>query len=126
MKIDIQKAYEYVEWCFLKEVLVAMELPNLMIDWLMECVSTLCYSISLDGCLERYFRGAKGLRQGDPISPYLFILLMEAFSHILGSYTQQEGFQFHKGCGDLGITHLIFADDLFVLSAATCILLRGL
>lgn len=64
------------------------------------------------------FKGAKGLRQGDPISPYLFILLMESFSNIVEDYAQQDNFVYHPKCQQLGITHLIFADDLFLLCGA--------
>lgn len=113
VKIDIQKAYDSVGWGFLKEVLVAMNFPHIMIEWVMECVTTTAYSISMNGCLEGYFKGAKGLRQGE------FLLIMEAFSHVLNSYTQQQGYQYHKDCEEVGITHLIFVDDLFILSAAS-------
>ena len=99
-------------------VLEVLNFPQMMIAWIMECVSTPSYSIYLNGCLDGYFKGAKGLRQGDPMSPYLFILIMEGFSHILGLYTQREEFKYHKWCSELRISHLIFADDLFIMSEA--------
>lgn len=60
MNINIQKAYDYIDWGFLKEVLVAMNFPFLMIDWLMECVTTTSYSISFNGCLEGFLEVLKG------------------------------------------------------------------
>ena len=89
-----------------------------MVEWVMCCVTTPTYSIYLNGCLEGFFPSAKGLRQGDPISPYLFILIMEAFSAMLDRQVMQPGFVFHPKCGDLKISNVIFADDLFILCGA--------
>nr|GEX81790.1 hypothetical protein [Tanacetum cinerariifolium] len=61
-----------------------------------------------------YFKGARGLRQGDPISPYLFTLVMEVLSLLMDKNTQNNGFKYHHGCKDLKITHLCFADDLMM------------
>ena len=89
-----------------------------MIQWLMVCVSSPTYSIILNGCLEGYFKGEKGLRQADPISPYLFILVMEAFSCTLDKKVQHTGFIFHPKCEELKINHVIFTDDLFIMCGA--------
>ncbi|GKC14605.1 RNA-directed DNA polymerase, eukaryota, reverse transcriptase zinc-binding domain protein, partial [Tanacetum coccineum] len=63
-----------------------------------------------------YFKGGRGLRQGDPISPYLFTLVMEVFTLILNNKIQQShDFKYHSGCKEIKLTHLCFADDLLVL-----------
>ena len=85
----------------------------------MVCVTTPYYSISLNGYMEGYFKGEKGLRQGDPMSPYLFLFVMQAFSYLLENYTRQTGFIFHPHCQELRISHLAFADDLFIMCGAT-------
>lgn len=118
LKIDIQKAYDSVSWEFLFGVLDAMDFPHNMPMWIKECVSSVHYSISLNGFLEGNFKGTKGLRQGDPMSPYLFLMVMEAFSCLLQHKTQTEQFQFHPKCGELQVSHVCFADDLFILAAA--------
>ena len=63
-----------------------------------------------------FFSGNCGVRQGDPLSPYLFICCMEYFSRMLKLASQQEGFRFHPKCVVQGITHLAFADDVLLLS----------
>ncbi|GJV97001.1 RNA-directed DNA polymerase, eukaryota, reverse transcriptase zinc-binding domain protein [Tanacetum coccineum] len=63
-----------------------------------------------------YFKRGRGLRQGDPISPYLFTLVMEVFSLMLQRQIDKEAdFQYHFGCKALNLTHVFFADDLLVM-----------
>lgn len=64
-----------------------------------------------------FFKGARGLRQGDPISPYIFTLVMEVFSLMMRRQTEgNEQFKYHFGCKNMMLTHLCFADDLLVVS----------
>lgn len=118
LKIDTQKAYGSIDWEFLRLVMRAKNFHDSMINWVMTCVTSPSYSIFLNGCLEGYFKGAKGLRQGDLISPYLFILVMEVFSCMLDNQVQLPGFKFHPKCAELKISHVVFANDLFVLCGA--------
>nr|GEU49763.1 hypothetical protein [Tanacetum cinerariifolium] len=76
-KVDIQKAYDTVDWEFLRVVLIGFGLHERMIAWIIECVTTTSFSISINGSLHGYFKGKRGLRQCDPLSPYLFTLIME-------------------------------------------------
>ncbi|GJS75909.1 RNA-directed DNA polymerase, eukaryota, reverse transcriptase zinc-binding domain protein [Tanacetum coccineum] len=77
--------------------------------------STTKFSININGEREGYFSGGRGLRQGDPMSPYLFTLIMEVFSLILErNIDRNNEFKYHHGCKNLKITHLCFADNLLV------------
>ncbi|KAL0292598.1 UNVERIFIED_CONTAM: hypothetical protein Sradi_6983200 [Sesamum radiatum] len=69
IKIDIQKAYDSVEWDFLLEGLRVFNFPPQFIVWINQCVSTATFSVALNGAVYGFFPGARGLRQGDPISP---------------------------------------------------------
>jgi hypothetical protein len=81
----------------------------------MTCVETASYSVAVNGELFGFFPGKCGVRQGDPLSPYLFITCMEYFTRMLSLVSQNPSFQFHPKCKPLGITHLSFADDVMLL-----------
>ncbi|XP_022030846.1 uncharacterized protein LOC110931776 [Helianthus annuus] len=114
-KIDIQKAYDTVSWSFLKSILIKFGFPSRMVDWIMTCVSTVSFSLSVNGNLCGYFKGKRGLRQGDPISPYLFTLVMEVLSLLLQKAADQHpAFRYHDKCKQQKIINVSFADDLFL------------
>ena len=116
-KVDIQKAYDTVNWQFLRCILIRFGFHERMVQWIMECVTTTSFSISVNGILHGYFKGKRGLRQGDPLSPYLFTLVMEVLTLILRRRVRDsELFTFHHKCSQLNIINLCFADDLFLFA----------
>ena len=87
-----------------------------MIEWVVQCVTTTAFTINVNGDRVGFFKGARGLRQGGPISPYLFTLIMEIFTLILKRrINSSNDFQYHFGCKEMEITHVCFADDLLVM-----------
>ena len=116
MKIDIAKAYDTVDWRFLEQILVQYGFHQKMVRWIMVCIITAKFTVCINGERKGYFASGRGLRQGDPISPYLFTLVMEVFTLLMAKNAQQNGnFKYHKGCKELKLTHLCFADDLLVM-----------
>nr|GEY48812.1 hypothetical protein [Tanacetum cinerariifolium] len=116
MNIDIQKAYDTVNWEFLAEVLKEVGFHQVMIKWIMTCVSTTSFSVCINGDVCGYFKSGRGLRQGDPMSPYLFTLVMEVLNMIMIKNIKEETkFKYHYGCKDLKLTHHCFADGLLML-----------
>ncbi|GKD29235.1 RNA-directed DNA polymerase, eukaryota, reverse transcriptase zinc-binding domain protein [Tanacetum coccineum] len=115
-KVDIQKDYDTVNWSFLETNLTQFSFHEKMIKWIMICVKTTSFTINVNGELCGFFKGGRGLRQGDPMSPYLFTLVMECFTLMMERNVQRNpNFQFHFGCKSIKITHVCFADDLLVL-----------
>ena len=124
VKVDLRKAYDSVSWDFLSEVLLGLGFPECFICWVMQCVSTTSYSVAINGGIWGMFRGGKGLRQGDPLSPFLFIICLEYLSRRLKMNTSCMDFNFHPRCGQLRLTHLAFADDLMLLSRGDLLSVR--
>lgn len=79
-KIDIQKAYDTVSWRSLEEILVGFWFHSCMVKSIMASVVSMPFSININGELFGYFKGKLDLHQGDPMSPYLFTLVMETLT----------------------------------------------
>lgn len=115
LKIDIQKAYDTVNWRFLEKALNGFGFHDLMVKWIMMCVKSPWFMISINGEDNGFFVGKRGLRQGDPLSPYLFTLVMEVFNLIIKRNIEMRLlFKYHRKCRFQKITHICFADDLLV------------
>ena len=82
-KIDIEKAYDHVNWDFLFYILARMGFRERWITWIRHCVSSVSFAVLINGSPSQFFSASKGLRQGDPISPLLFLLVMEVFTRML-------------------------------------------
>ena len=108
LKIDLQKAYDSLEWDYLEQVMFGLGFPKMFVQWIMKCVKTLNYSIVVNGQISQSFEAAKGLRQGDPMSPFLFAIAMEYLSRILKGLKDYKQFKYHPRCSKLDITHLCF------------------
>ncbi|XP_039052012.1 uncharacterized protein LOC120193638 [Hibiscus syriacus] len=88
--------------------------PISFITWIETCFTQARYSISFNGSLIGYFKGTRGLRQGDPLSPTLFVLAMHVLSKMLNLAAAKGVFGYHPKCKRIGLTHLSFADDLMI------------
>ncbi|KAG7559344.1 ABC transporter type 1 transmembrane domain superfamily [Arabidopsis thaliana x Arabidopsis arenosa] len=126
LKVDLRKAFDSVRWDFVSASLKALGLPERFIGWIMECVSTPSFSISINGHSKGYFQSTRGLRQGDPLSPYLFVLAMEVFSKLLHSRFDSGYISYHPKTSDLNISHLMFADDVMVFFDGSSSSLHGI
>ena len=108
----MSKAYDKIDWKFLRVVLVAMNFSPRWIGWVMEFVSTVQFTLLVNGSMTQTFKPSKGLRQGDPISPYLFLLCANVLSLALLKAKLNKAIQgITVGRNGYTFTHLFFADN---------------
>ena len=121
-KLDIEKAYEHVNWDALFYLLDRMGFGVRWRGWIKACITTVRFSIIVNGSPVGFFGSSRGLRQGDPLSPLLFLLIMEVLSRMLKKI---------EDCGLLRgflvgpnnfigvrISHLLFADGTILFCDA--------
>ena len=115
--MDFEKAYDSIDWGYLDEVMLKMSFPTLWRKWIKECISTATASVLVNGSPTDEFSLGRGLRQGDPLSPFLFLLAVEGFHVLMESLSANNLFTGYKvGISDTTIvSHLQFADDTLIL-----------
>ncbi|XP_062093919.1 uncharacterized protein LOC133799949 [Humulus lupulus] len=114
IKIDISKAYDTVDWWFIEDLLTALCFLERFIKWLMTCLKNTSYLLLMNGRVQGIFKGEKGLRQGDPLSPFLFVLIMEYLTQRLQLAALDSSFRYHPMCKSLNLLSLCFVDDLLL------------
>ncbi|GMI99219.1 hypothetical protein HRI_003591200 [Hibiscus trionum] len=112
LKLDMSKAYDRVEWDFLDVVMRRMGFSDLWVSRIMKCVSTVTYSVVLNGNVGQSFRPSRGLRQGDPLSPFLFLICSEGLSSLLRKNEDYVGVRITRSAPR--VSHLFFADDSLI------------
>ncbi|KAL6228109.1 hypothetical protein ACLB2K_002063 [Fragaria x ananassa] len=120
LKLDMSKAYDRVEWSFLEGIMRQMGFDRRWIEMVLRCVQTVSYSFVVNGEVRGMVQPQRGLRQGDSISPYLFLLCAEAFSRLIMEAEARghlHGVKIYPRAPT--ISHLLFADDSFVFFRAT-------
>ncbi|GKA64594.1 RNA-directed DNA polymerase, eukaryota, reverse transcriptase zinc-binding domain protein [Tanacetum coccineum] len=113
-KIDFEKAFDSISWDFLIRVLQFMGFSDKWIKWISGCLSSASTSILINGSPSREFSIHRGLRQGDPLSPFLFIIAMEGL-HVAMEDAMAASIYSGFCINNLSLSHLFFADDaLFI------------
>ncbi|KAG7559487.1 Reverse transcriptase zinc-binding domain [Arabidopsis thaliana x Arabidopsis arenosa] len=112
VKTDMSKAYDRIEWEFIELVLQRMGFHHIWINWMMQCITTVNYSYLLNGSAQGSVSPQRGIRQGDPLSPYIFILCSEVLTGLCKKAERENRLTGIK-VGKLSprISHLLFADD---------------
>ncbi|XP_020678527.1 uncharacterized protein LOC110096783 [Dendrobium catenatum] len=117
-KLDICKAFDSVSRDFILARLKQKGFPPTFINWIKACISDVPFSICIDGALEGYFNSTSGIKQGYPLSPYLFCIAMDVFTCMIDNPSATERFiGVHRK--NLAISHLLYADDLLIFGEAS-------
>ena len=116
LKIDLKKAYDSISWGCILDILSAMGTPATLLRCVKACITTPMFSICVNGELTGFFASKRGVHQGDPLSSFMFLIAMEAFSLSLSKAVLHPRFDFHPKCKQIKLSHLCFADDLFLFA----------
>lgn len=119
LKLDMSKENNRVEWVFVEKMLQNLGFWPELIELVMNYVKSVSYSVLLNGILRANFNLSRGLKQGDPLSSYLFLICAD-FSRLLNLAKQERKIEGAKvGRGGMTITHLFFADNSILFGRAT-------
>uniref|UniRef100_A0A803PAN7 CCHC-type domain-containing protein n=1 Tax=Cannabis sativa TaxID=3483 RepID=A0A803PAN7_CANSA len=115
LKLDMSKAYDRVGWRFLEAMMLCLGYDKRWVDKVMNCITTVSFSVLVNGEISGLIQPQRGLRQGDPLSPYMFLLCLEGFSCLIQEAERADKIHGVKfGREGLKLSHLFFADDSFV------------
>ncbi|KAL8111888.1 hypothetical protein AgCh_019551 [Apium graveolens] len=119
LKLDMSKAYDIIEWKFLKKVLLKKGFSNWWTHLVLQCVQSVEYNIVHGEYIIGPIKPICGLRQGNPLSPYLFIICAEGLTTLIKLYEERKWLQGIKICRKaLVISHMLFADDSYLYCKA--------
>ena len=119
LKMDMEKAFDKMEWNLILSIMQHLGFHVTWLQWIKSCISYPSFSILLNGCPFGLFSPSRGLRQGDPLSPFLFIMGSKLFSRLLFKEERLDkvkGMKIAKNSPT--INHLLFADDLLIFGKA--------
>ena len=119
IKIDLEKAYDKLEWSFIRERLLSFNFPMDMVENIKSCISTISTSILFNGGMLEPIKPSRGIRQGDPLSPYIFILCMEFLGQLIDKKCSEKLWNLVRASkSGPSFTYLFFADDLVLFAKA--------
>lgn len=120
IKLDLQKAYDRVNWKFIQAILLHFSFNDTFTNWIIACISSVSFEVLVNGGKTAIFKPSRGLRQSDPLSPYLFILGQEVLSRLLNYELRLKNIGgIRTSIPGPTITHVMYADDVVLLTKAT-------
>lgn len=117
LKIDMEQAYDRMNWDALQQVMTLMKFPPQFINWITNCVTMPKFSLLINGEHTQWIEAGCGFRQGCPLSPYLFILCSELLSMAFHQRGEHLGVAISNG--GTTVSHLLYADDILIASRAS-------
>ncbi|WOL07024.1 hypothetical protein Cni_G15759 [Canna indica] len=126
LKLDLEKAFDMVSWTAMEKIWCFMNFPAKMRCWLKACLESPVFTCSINGLDSSHFKSFKGVRQGDSLSPYFFIMMEELLSILIKESVSKGDIKAFK-YKDISISHLFFADNILITVKSckdTCLKLK--
>jgi len=119
LKIDLSKAYDKVSWLYIRMLLTHLGFGIDFIRWIMSCISTVSFSVLINGAASPFFHDERGLRQGCPLSPLLLLLVAEGLSRVIKNAKNLGSLVGIHITRELSLTHLLFVDDVLIFCSGS-------
>ena len=119
LKLDLVKAFNRVNWSYIRLILIQIGVPLLGVNWIMGCLTSGNFAVLINGIPSKFFSASRGIRQGCPLSPLLFILVIEGLGLLISDAKNHGLIRGIKISSSLSLTHLLFVDDVILLGTGT-------
>eukprot|EP00253_Pinus_taeda_P025838 PITA_25838 len=116
LKIDLSKAFDRVSWLYLRMMLTHLGFNYTFTSWIMGCISSVSFAVLINGSASTFFNSQRGLRQGCPLSPLLFLLVAEGLSRLIHKARREGKVKGIEVAINLFISHLFFVDDILIFT----------
>ncbi|XP_061350360.1 uncharacterized protein LOC133295534 [Gastrolobium bilobum] len=122
IKIDLAKTYDRLNWNFIYQVLLEAGIPLDMAEVIRACITSPRFQVLWNSSRSDPFYPSRGIRQGDPISPYLFVMCMDKLSHLIAGAVRAKRWKPMRASRKAPfISHLMFADNLVLFGEASLV-----
>ena len=119
LKLNLEKAFDKVNWTYLRLILLQIWVRLGGVNWIMGCISMVTIVIMVNGTRSSFFTATRGIRKGYPLSPLLFILVIEGLSLLIKDAKVKGKIWGIKISDSLYLTHLLFVDDVILFGNCT-------
>ena len=119
LKPDLVKDFDRVNWTFLRLVLLQIGVPIIGVNWILGCVESCNFAVLINGTPSKFFLVLRDIRQGCPLSPLLFFLIIEILSLLITHAHRRGHIVGIKVSSSLNLTHLLFVNDVILFGLGT-------